>query len=682
MLKKLVGHPYTAIIFLIVITCAVYSQSLHFDFANYDDQEYVTKNPRVQNGITQSNIAWALTATHFANWHPLTWLSYMVDYELYGLNAGGYHLTNILFHLLNTLLLFFLLSRMTGTIGKSAFVAVLFALHPLHVESVAWVSERKDVLSTFFWLLTIWAYINYVKLPSVRKYIVVVVFFILGIMSKPMVVTLPFVLILLDYWPLNRFVDNSNVKNETSELCRLERKTTLFLVLEKIPLLLIALFSCIVTYVVQKQAGAVGTTESFTLDMRIVNAIVSYAGYFGKMIWPVDLSAFYPHPGFWPFGKIILSGILLLISSITVCAGARRYPYLAVGWLWYLGTLVPVIGLVQVGAQAMADRYTYIPLIGLFIIITWGVPDLLRRLPFRKFILGFASLLIVVLLSLLSWQRCSLWGNNLALWNDVLNNHKVAFAYNIRGIGYAEKGQYQMAIGDYNKALIMDPEYAEALNNRGIAYGASGNYERSFRDFDRALQLKPLFADAYYNRGMIYKTMGKHGEAVNDFTQALNIQEAMADALNNRGIVFGSEGQYDKALADFNKALKTNRNFAQAFYNRGILYNIQKKHDLALADFGRAVKIKPDYADAYNNMAFSLEAQGKLGEAMEHYLTALKIQPSHAQVHNNIGILLVKAGKYDEAVVHFQKALELKPNYADAAKNLQSVLERAKKSIN
>jgi protein O-mannosyl-transferase len=663
-------------LFLIIAVLLVFGQVGSFDFSNYDDQEYVTKNPRVQSGLTVGSIVWALGATHFANWHPFTWLSYMADYELYGLKAGGYHFTNILFHLINTLLLFFLLKRMTKATGKSAFVAALFALHPLHVESVAWISERKDVLSTFFWLLTIWAYTNYVKLPGVKRYCITLVLFLFGLMSKPMVVTLPFVLILLDYWPLNRFADNQNQAAGSGDI---ERKTTKSLILEKIPLLAVALFSCVVTYIVQKQAGAVGASESFSLDVRIVNAVISYAAYLGKMIWPVDLSVFYPHPGIWPLWKAFLSGSILVISTFLVYIWSRRYPYLAVGWLWYIGTLVPVIGFVQVGAQAMADRYTYIPLIGLFILTAWGFADVFRRVPHNKVILGFASFLIIVILSILSWQRCSLWGNNVALWNDVLKKHKVSFAYIVRGIGHAENGQYQLAVEDYNRAFLIDGVAAEGLNNRAIAFDALGKRDRAFQDLDLALRLKPRFADTFYNRGMIHKNMGQYDAAIADFTKALTIQPDMVDALNNRGIVFGSRAQYDKALADFNAALKINRNFAQAYYNRGTLYNILKKYDLAYADFSKAVRIKPDYADAYNNMAFTLEAQGKISGALEYYLTAVQIQPNHAQAHNNIGIILARAGKDKEAVSHFRKAVEIRPDYEDAARNLQAALVRLNK---
>ena len=667
------------IVFLLLIMAilAVYSQSLQFDFINYDDQEYVSKNFRIQNGFTLSNILWALTTTHFANWHPLTWMSYMLDYELYGLWAGGYHLTNVIFHALNALLLFLLLRRMTESTKKSFFVAALFALHPLHVESVAWISERKDVLSTFFWLLTVWAYAIYVQAPGVRKYLVVVVFFIFGIMSKPMVVTLPFVLILLDYWPLNRLGGADNQNDATIGRAVAGRKRAAFLIAEKMPLLAIAVFSGIVTYVAQKQAGAMGAADFFPWDVRIVNAVVSYASYIVKMIWPDNLSVFYPHPVFWPMSKVVLSGILLLACSLLAYMCRRRYPYFAVGWLFYIGTLVPVIGLVQVGTQAMADRYTYIPLIGLFIAIVWGVSDIFRSLPYRRVVFSIVSVLILGVFTFLSWQRCLLWGNNLTLWNDVLKNHQVAFAYMVRGIGYAEKGQYELAVKDYNAALNMDGNFAAALSDRAIAYGNLGQYQKAFADFDRALRIAPNLSHTYYALGMFHKFNGRNDLAIYDLTQAIKINPDMAvGAYNDRGSIYAALAQYDRALSDFNEALRINRNFAEAYYNRGTLYNIQKKYDLALADFGKALEIKPGYADAYNNRGFSLEGQGRLKEALEQYLTALRVEPRHARAHNNAGNILLKAGKYGEAVIYFQRALQIRPDYEDAQKNLRKALEK------
>ncbi len=701
--------------FLSICILLVYGQVTSHDFINIDDSLYVTQNPHIQNGFTLNNFFWAFTTTNAANWHPLTWLSFMGDYEIYGLRAGGYHFTNLLFHIINTLLLLFVLNKLTGAFYRSVFVAALFALHPLHVESVAWVAARKDVLSTFFWLLTIWAYSRYVTRPEAKRYFLVFTFFALGLMAKPMVVTLPFVLLLLDYWPLNRFGNNRTINNHKEfQPCgdfiahtkapairkaggtaiydkislpnavmdlwqNMKQKTIAFLILEKIPLFILTIFSCVITYIAQKHAGAVAAADAFPLDVRMINAIVSYGGYIGRTLWPNDLSVFYPHPGIWPLGKVLLSGFFLIISSLLILFSARRYPYLATGWLWYLGTLVPVIGLVQVGDQAMADRYTYMPLIGLFIMMAWGVPDIIRRLPYRRVILGFISFLIIIALSILSWQRCQLWGDKVALWDDALKNYKFAFAYNIRGLGYADKGQYRRAIEDFNAALAIKPEYAEAIINRANVYGAIGQYEQALRDFNYALRLKPHFADNYYNRGILYLKMNRLDLAIDDFTMAIRIEPDMADAFNNRGVALRLKMQYEKAFADFNQALRINQNHTQAYYNRGVIYNIHKQYDLAIEDFIKALKITPDYAAAYFNMGLAFSAQGKFAEAINSYENTLRIQPNNIDALKNQGIILKKMKRLAEANDQFKRILQVKPNDKEALHNIKAIERLQKK---
>lgn len=600
MKKILFRQRFLFCLLLTGLLLLVYGQVIHSNFANIDDQLYVTQSARIQNGISLSGIAWAFTSSQAANWHPLTSLSLMLDHDFYGLNAGGYHFTNLLFHILNTLLLFILLNKMTGAVYRSLFVAALFALHPLHVESVAWISERKDVLSTFFWLLTTWAYVSYAMHPGIKRYIPVVIFFALGLMSKPMVVTLPFVLLLLDYWPLNRSI---SVKN---------------LVIEKIPLLILTVASSVVTYFVQKQVGAVATLEHFPLDMRIYNAIISYARYIEKTILPLNLSIYYPHPGMWPLWQVILAGSMIVFLSIFIWKKSDRYPYLPVGWLWYLGTLVPVIGLVQVGSQAMADRYTYIPLIGLFIILVWGVSDLMKNWRYEKAVLGFVSILIIIILSILSWQRCQLWGDQVALWTDALDNYKIPFAYNCRGAGYAKKGNYQQAIEDYNAALAMKPD-AEFYSNRANAYAAIKQHEKAFNDYRDALKLKPDFADGFYNRGLLYIERGQYDMAVLDLTSAIKYDPSMADAFLSRGIAYGSLKQYDKALADFNQALNINQNFHEAYFNRGLIYFLYKsQYDLALADFRAVLRIKPEHQHASTNIGLILQKMEQSRQAEVH----------------------------------------------------------------
>ena len=362
---------------LVISILCIYWQVRHFSFVNYDDPQYVTANYAVQAGLAFENIRWAFTAVHANNWHPLTWLSHMLDCQIYGLDPGRHHLTNVLFHILNTLLLFLVFKKMTGALWKSAFVAALFALHPLHVESVVWVAERKDVLSTFFFMLTLWSYTRYVERTNLYNYLMVLLFFMLGLMTKPMLVTLPFVFLLLDYWPLQRFCFGSSDSNG-------QRSFYWGLVWEKMPLFILSSASSVVTYLVQKSSGAVNSLAAIPFHVRIANALLSYVSYIEKMLWPEHLAVLYPYPNVILPWKIVCAGLLLMMISVFIFRRLRSKPYLAVGWLWYLGTLVPVIGIVQVGAQAMADRYTYVPLIGIFFIAAWGGADLVTKWRFRK----------------------------------------------------------------------------------------------------------------------------------------------------------------------------------------------------------------------------------------------------------------------------------------------------------
>ncbi len=383
-------------LFLIIASFMAFWQVTRCDFINYDDDKYLTDNSHVQDGLTVEGITWAFTTGYAANWHPLTWISHMVDVQLFGLQPGWHHLTNLLFHLASTLLLFLVLHRMTKALWQSAFVAALFALHPLHVQSVAWVAERKDVLSTFFWMLTMGTYASYVAKPGLKRYLTLLLCFALGLMAKPMLVTLPFVLLLLDYWPLQRLEQKrppqeglSKDKSTTSPVRIPVQPVGHWplirpLLIEKIPLFALAALSSIVTYLVQHHGGAVQSLETFPPGVRMANAFVSYITYMVKMLWPTNLAVFYPYPTSWPLWQVLGSAALLITITVLVIRGAKKRPYAAVGWFWYVGTLVPVIGVVQVGRQALADRYTYIPLVGLFIIVAWAVPELLKKWPYRK----------------------------------------------------------------------------------------------------------------------------------------------------------------------------------------------------------------------------------------------------------------------------------------------------------
>ena len=525
---------------LILATSAVYGHVTGYGFVNLDDNLYVYENSNVQNGLTSDSMIWAFTTTHAANWHPLIWLSLMLDFELYGLDAGGYHLTNLLLHIANVLLVFFILKLMTGALWRSAFVATLFALHPLHVESVAWVTERKDVLSTLFWLLTMWAYLGYVERPGMRRYLLIIVAFTLGLMAKPMLVTLPFVLLLLDYWPLGRFqVGQSAGALEATAQGLIKSgqpmPSALSLVWEKIPLFALVAVSSVVTFLAEKGAGGLVHSDTLPISIRVANGLVSYVKYMGKMIWPHNLAIFYPHPGQGlPIWKAAGAGVLLLCISIVVVRGARRYPYLLVGWLWYIGTLVPVIGFVQVGSQAMADRFTYIPLIGLYIIIAWGVPEIVPRWPHRNLYLAMLSTTVLLFLMALTWKQVQYWKNGISLLEHTLEvtSNNWLCNYNL-GTALDKEGRTDDAIKHYQEALRIKPDYAEAHNNLGIAFDKKGRID----------------------------------DAINHYQEALRIEPDNAEAHNNLGIDLARKGNIDVAVKHFQKALQINPNFSYARAN-------------------------------------------------------------------------------------------------------------------
>ncbi len=439
---------------LVVVILAVYAQVVHHPFLDLDDPAYVTENPHVNNGFTLKNVLWAFTTIHSANWHPITWLSHMLDIQMYGRDPGGHHLTNVFFHILNTLLLLTVLHHMTGRLWPSSFVAALFALHPLHVESVAWVAERKDVLSTFFWMLTLWTYAIYAAKPGARRYLAVLLFFILGLMAKPMVVTLPFVLLLLDFWPLGRMDPHGGGAAGTVN--------AKVLFLEKIPLMFFSALSCVITFYSQQSSGAVSTLQAVPLTIRIVNALVSYAAYIGKMFWPTDLAVLYIYPDAFPLWQVSIACLVVGSLSVLSLVTVRSQPYFLVGWLWYLGTLVPVIGLVQVGLQTMACRYTYIPLIGLFIMVAFGYARLLSGSKKFRIVGAVLPVLVVVACSTLTWRQLQPWKSSVALFShalDVTTDNYAAHA----NLGYAlaEQGQMEEAISQYDAALRLNPDFDE-----------------------------------------------------------------------------------------------------------------------------------------------------------------------------------------------------------------------------
>ena len=562
-------------IFLVVATFFIYSQVQDHEFINFDDDVYITNNLNVQAGLTSKSVEWVFTTFTMGNWSPVTWFSHMLDYQLYGLHAKGHHLTSLFFHIANSLLLFLVLSRMTGVIWQSAFVAAMFAFHPLNVESVAWAAERKNVLSTLFMLITMWAYIRYAKKPTIKRYGLVFLFFTLGLMSKPMLVTLPFVLLLLDYWPLRRLkFRQERGSNEVSEKNIFKKLKVLLLVFEKVPLFLLTIGLSIITFISQKSFGAMHYAESLTFSTRVTNAMVSYLDYLGKMVWPSGLSILYPHPGntlsVW---QGILCAMALMGITIMSIRLIRKAPYVAIGWFWYIGTLFPVIGVVQVGGQAMADRYTYIPLIGIFIIIAWGIPDLISKWRYKEKVLSTMAGIIIFALFITTWKQVSHWKSSITIFKHAIR--------------------------------VTDLKYQSfklVNNNLGIALSAEGKNKEAIFQYKEAIKLKPDYADAHYNLGVTLVAEGKIKEAVFHYKMAIKINPDYAKAHNN---------------------------LANRLVKKGALKE-------AISHYKMAIKIRPDYAKAHNNLGSALYAERKIVEAIFHYKTAIKIKPDFAAAQKNL----------------------------------------------
>jgi hypothetical protein len=529
------------LIYLILVyaTLNAYVGVTSFDFINYDDRQYVTENSHVRNGLTGDNIRWALTATTVSNWHPLTWISHMADVQLYGMNPAGHHFTNVLFHITNAVMLLMLLTKMTGERWKSSFVAFLFALHPLHVESVAWIAERKDVLSTFFFLLTLLTYAGYSQRKSWKQYLLSLFFFVCGLMSKPMLVTLPFVLMLLDYWPLERYVSA-----HAGEAC--SSMSTLFyrFLFEKIPFFILTGCSCIITYIAQKDGGSVGIVSPL---YRVKNACVSYVTYICKMIYPHRLALLYPLPQTISIWKTAASAAFIAVVTAWCICNIRKKPWLAVGWFWYLGMLVPVIGFIQVGVQSMADRYTYIPLTGLFIMVAWEVPELTRNWCHRTKWLAISATGIIIALGITTWEQVQYWKNSQTIFEHTL----------------------AVTFGNY-----------VAHNNLGVTLLAQGKFDDASTQFSKAIRIRPRYFLPYYNLGMLNYYKGKMAKAIGYYQQSLHLNPKYAMTYYEMGRVFYSKNDIDNAIAYFKTALHLSPNLtdAQSMLHQAMAVKYRKRH--------------------------------------------------------------------------------------------------------
>jgi tetratricopeptide (TPR) repeat protein len=619
----------TSVIFvyavLICSTLLVFQQVRNFDFVNHDDDVYVYENPHVLNGLTIEGVISAFTSSYAANWHPLTWLSLMLDCQLFGTNAGWMHLINLFVHLANTLLLFAVLKKMTGSLWRSAFVAAAFALHPMHVESVAWIAERKDVLSALFLLLTVAAYAGYVKCPSVFRYTAALALFALGLMAKPMLVTLPFVLLLLDYWPLNRLapqpLKTSGRKPRTPAPVHDGHAILYKIIVEKIPFFVLAAVSSGITFLVQRAGGAMDNSKALALQDRAANAFLSYVKYIGKMFWPEPLAAFYPFDAHrFTLWQAAMYALPLLVVSIFVIRFGRNHRYLPVGWFWFVGTLVPVIGLVQVGEQSCADRYTYIPYIGLFVIIAWGLPELLSKWPRRKPALGLSMVIVLTALGIGARQQTSYWRNSLTLFShaiEVTQNNYVA--YNGLGVAYIQLGRWQEAIEVLGQAIRIEPDYAVAHTNLGVSYKGLGRYQDAIDAHKQALRIKPDYAEAHNNLGVAYGSLGRWQEAIEAFKQAVRIKPDHAGSYNNLGIACGSLGRWQEAIEAHKQALRIMPDYAEAYCNLGLAYGMLGRYQEAIESYQQAIRIKPDFVEAHYNLGVAYLMTGDKSWALEEY---------------------------------------------------------------
>jgi len=670
------GRPLLIAIFLVLATLAIYWPVGSYEFADYDEQLYVTENPIVQQGLTWHGVAWAFTTDAAGNWHPLTWLSHMLDCQLFGVKPGAHHWTSVVFHILNTLALFLALTRLTGAVNRSGVVAALFALHPLHVESVAWVAERKDVLSGFFWVLALWAYAGYAKRPNIGRYLLVLAAFAGGLMSKPMVVTLPCVLLLLDFWPLKR-VRWKTVQPQNSDsnhgahgihgkdrvfdgldhdrsdesppvpqwsifrVFRVFRGSNCFsprrLLLEKLPFFALAVVSSVLTVLAQHKGGAVGTLEKFPVSVRLANAVVSYVSYLGKTICPEDLAVLYPHAGMPPVWMTLGASVVLVCVSLLALALASRRPYLLAGWLWFLGTLVPVIGLVQVGTQSMADRYTYLPLIGIFIMITWGVADLLANRPVPFLAIAAGTTLVLGVLTAVSVAQVRYWENSFTL---------------------------------FTRALNVTANNATAHYNLGQAMSIQGRVAEAMPHYFEAIRIKPDYDVAHNNLGLSLALMGRLVEATNHYAAAVRSNPKNADAHFNYGLALGSLGDFDAAISHYAVVLQISPQHSGAHNWMGNALAAQNRLEEAGSHYSESVRLKPDYDDAHFNLGLNLAKQGKQAEALPHFAEAVRLNPDNAKAHAQLALALAGQHHPREALAHYREALRLKPENLEALNNL------------
>jgi Flp pilus assembly protein TadD len=698
---------------LISVTLAAYWQAHGLLFIVFDDPGYVTINTRVQAGLSWSSIRWASTAFVAGNWHPVTLLSHMTDCQLFGLNPAGHHVTSLAIHLANVLLLFWVFQIATGLIWRSAFAAALFAVHPMNVESVAWIAERKNVLSTFFFLLTIWAYIWYTRSPNWKRYVTVAVLFVLGLMAKSMLVTLPFVLLLLDYWPLERWTigspspkprANGNEQAETAGRAGIEapqRRGIRYLVTEKIPLIVLSVLGCAVTVWAQKDLGALTSVENLGIWNRITNILASYSLYLEKAIWPSELGAFYPYY-VRPLWQACLA--LVVVSAVTALAllTARRLKFLTFGWLWYLGTLVPVIGIIQVGGQSRADRYAYIPLIGIFIMLVWGAGQVSANLPATRRTLLAAGACVIVILTMVTRQQVSYWHDSLSLLEhtkQVTGGHNWMAEF-LMGNFYAYAGNFDQAIIEYSEAAEGEPGYNLVHESLGRVLAQRGRLDEAIAHFKMAASAKPDSYEAYLGLGSALASAGRLDEAVRCYSRALELTPvngapAYDTIQQNLGMIFVRKGELEQAISHFKLAIAANPNSPDAYNKLGAALVDAGRLDEARTYFSKALELEPNYPSLYANLGNLSEVKGDRNSAARYYGKALELLAASgvagntdgaramaAQINQRMGDLLAKDGKLNDAREHYIEVLRLRPDDKAARQDLDKISRQSSSTRN
>lgn len=682
---------------LVLLTLIVYAQVVRFDFVFIDDPSYIVNNAQVLNGLTPEGIAWAFETGQEANWHPLTWISLMLDATLFGKWPGGYHLTNLLLHAGSVLLLFNALERMTGSLWPSAFTAAMFAIHPQHVESVAWVTERKDTLSVFFGMLALWAYARYVRRPSDRRYLLIAIAFILSLLAKQTLVTFPFLLLVLDFWPLQRFQKNGGPLPAPEEPPRASRQSINDLIIEKLPLLFLSLVFCIIVVRAQGQVGAIAPLKYYPLSDRIVNAIVSYVMYIAQACWPFDLVIFYSRPqGGYSAAVVVGSAAILLTLTVIAVATHRSRPYLLAGWLWYLGTLAPVIGIVQVGDQARADRYTYFPTIGLSIMAAWLIADIVARTPsFRPaaVFLGGASVAAAAVLCFFQAQH---WRNGDALFDHgyAVDPHNY-FLVHAKGTIQARNNKPEDAIRLFSEAIELNPRYYRALLDRGTTLAVLKRYDEALADIDEALKLNPNLVPAYTVRAQVYGAQRKFDESAEALKSAVEKQPTLPELHADLARTLERAGRYDDALAAYKRMLEVKSDYlvGKLFLAR-LLCRLGKWQELAqlaaegsraapengefrallgrakvelgqvkpgLADIEQGLRAEPRSGRAWQVAAATQFRLGNLDDALVGYARASEFEPYDPVIRREYGDLLFEKKEILKATAEFKKAVEIDP---------------------